>query len=125
MKEQKKIGINKVLYLDENDYIKKTRSLKKYCIRSYKDLIFNILPNLKDIDGHYEKKVYTPKEFKLVYGQIKLIYSVRNNTAILENIEPSQFLLDGYFTELHTYKNMFYRNKQDRFKIDMVLKLIN
>ena len=27
-------------FRDENDFIKKSRSLKKYCPRAYKDLVF-------------------------------------------------------------------------------------
>lgn len=114
-------------FRDENDFIKKSRSLKKYCPRAYKDLVFNLdreelstLPN-----GVYSKELYTSKEFELVYGKIKLVYSVVNRLVIMEDIEPSQFLLDGYVYELDTYRGMPYRNKRDKFKIDLMIRRRN
>ena len=114
-------------FRDENDFIKKSRSLKKYCPRAYKDLVFNLdreelstLPN-----GVYSKELYTSKEFELVYGKIKLVYSVVNRLVIMEDIEPSQFLLDGYVYELDTYRGMQYRNKRDKFKIDLMIRRRN
>ena len=114
-------------FRDENDFIKKSRSLKKYCPRAYKDLVFNLdreelstLPN-----GVYSKELYTSKEFELVYGKIKLVYSVVNRLVIMEDIEPSQFLLDGYVYELDTYRGMPYRNKRDKFKSDLMIRRRN
>lgn len=114
-------------FRDEHDFIKKSRSLRKYCPRTYKDLIFNLdkeelsaLPN-----GVYFEELYTSKEFEQVYGKIKLIYSVVNRLVIIEDIEPSQFLLDGYIYELDTYKGMPYRNERDKFKIDLMIRRKN
>lgn len=111
-------------FRDENDFIKKSRSLRKYCPRAYKDLIFNLdreelykLPN-----GVYFKELYTSKDFEIVYGKIKIIYSVVNKMVIMEDIEPSQFLLDGYIYELDTYKGMPYRNERDKFKIELMIR---
>lgn len=111
-------------FRDENDFIKKSRSLRKYCPRAYKDLIFNLdkkelrtLPN-----GVYSTNLYTSKEFELIYGKIKLVYSVINGLVIMEDIEPSQFLLDGYVYELDTYRGMPYRNQRDKFKIELMIR---
>lgn len=120
----KYIDKNNVTYLDINDYNKKYRSLRKYAPKSFKDLCFNILKSLDiDTDGKFEANIFTTDEFKFVYGQIKLIYSVKNNVAVLENIEPSQFFIDGYRKELDTYKGIPCRNEKDKFKIDMLMKM--
>lgn len=110
-------------YLDENDFIRKARSLRKYCPKAYKELVFgtrnknlNLLPN-----GRYTQNLYTSDEFKTVYGQIKLAYSVENGNVTIEDIEPSQFLLDGYVFELDIYKGMPFRNDRDKFKIDLMI----
>lgn len=115
----------KVLYLDENDFKKKLRSLKTYCPIAYKQFIFNVKKELLiDIaDGTYFKNLKTSKEFKFIYGQIKLIYTVKNGIIIMESLEPSQFFLDGYMSSLDTYKGIYYRNKQDKFKIDLVMQM--
>lgn len=114
-------------FRDENDFIKKSRSLKKYCPRAYKDLIFNLdreelytLPN-----GVYSKELYTSKDFELVYGKVKIIYSVVNKMVIIGDIEPSQFLIDGYRYELDIYKGMPCRNQKDKFKIDLMIRRKN
>lgn len=112
-------------YLNENDFIKKMRSLKTYCPMSYKDLIFNT--NKKELhsfpDGRYIKNLYTSDEFRFVYGQIQLVFYVDKGNVIIETLEPQQFLLDGYFNLLDIYKGMPYRNNRDKFKIDLMLKM--
>ena len=114
-----------LIYCDENDFIKKLRSLKTYCPQSYKDFIFNVSKeNYFELeDGRYLRDVFTTNEFKLIYGQIRFIYSIKNKTIIIEDLEPSQFLLDGYMTKLKTYKSMFYRDNKDKFKIDLMVSL--
>lgn len=115
----------KFLYLDENDFKKKLRSLKTYCPIAYKQLIFRVKKELLiDIeDGTYFKDLKASQEFKFIYGQIKLVYSVRKGIIIMESIEPSQFFLDGYMSSLDTYKGIYYRNKKDKFKIDLVMQM--
>lgn len=112
-------------YLDENDFIKKMRSLKTYCPRAYKDLIFNIeMKNLHYLkDGKYQKDLYTSKCFKFVYGQIQLIFTVEKGNVLIEDLLPHRFFLDGYFSLLDTYKGMPYRDKRDRFKIDLFIAI--
>lgn len=118
---------NKFMYLDENDFQKKLRSLKTYCPIAYKDLLFNT--NKKELGnfptGKHVKDLYTSEEFKFVYGQIQLIYSVKDGCVIIEDLRPQQFLLDGYFNLLSIYKGIPYRNNRDKFKIDLMLALKN
>lgn len=113
------------LYTDENDFNKKIRSLKIYCPMAYKQLIFNVKKELKPNipDGVYRKELRASKEFKFVYGKIEIVYSVKNGTIIMENIEPSQFLLDGYMSSLDTYKGICYRDNKDKFKIDLIMEI--
>lgn len=114
---------NTFRYLDENDFTKKMRSLKKYCMRSYKDLIFNT--QLKDFysleDGVYIKNLYTSEEFKFVYGQIQLIYSVNKGHVVIEDLLPREILLDGCINLLGVYKGVPYRDDRDKFKIDLFM----
>lgn len=114
-----------VMYLDENDFIRKFRSLKKYCPKTHKYLMFEIL-NKQQFDfneGIHKIDLPTSNEFKDIYGQIELIYSTVNNTVILENLEPSNFFLAGYRKDLDTYKGMPYRDSRDKFKINLVMKM--
>ena len=111
----------KFLYIDENDFNKKMRSLKTYCPIAYKQLIFKVKKELtcNIPDGFYRKELKSSNEFEFVYGKIELVYRVYKGKIILENIEPSQFLLDGYMSSLDTYKGICYRNNKDKFKIDL------
>lgn len=115
---------NTFLYLDENDFNKKKRSLKKYCPIAYKELLFRTrceIVNTKD--GTYTRALKTSSEFKFIYGQIELVYSVKNGIVTILDIQPSQFLIDGYTSELKTYKGIFYRDKRDMFKIDLFMSM--
>lgn len=114
---------NTFKYLDENDFTKKMRSLKKYCMRSYKDLIFNT--QIREFysldDGRYVKDLYTSEEFKFVYGQIQLIYTVNKGNVVIEDLLPREILMDGYINLLDVYKGVPYRNAKDKFKIDLFM----
>ena len=112
-------------YKNENDFTKKLRSLKTYCPIAYKELIFEVKKELASSmkDGKYERNLKTSNDFRFIYGQIKLIYSVNNGVITMENIEPSQFLLDGYMSSLDIYKGICYRDKKDKFKIDLFISM--
>lgn len=116
----KELKIN-YLFTDENDFRKKLRSLKTYCPFAYKDFVFNVRKKimLNHPDGVFKVEPKTTEDFKFIYGQIELVYSVKDNKIIMENIEPAQFLLDGYISSLGTYKGVCFRNKKDKFKIDL------
>lgn len=120
-----KISNRKLTYIDENDFVKKYRSLRKYCPKTHKYLCFEVLNkyNFCKEDGVYKQELPTTDEFKAVYGQIRLVYSVKGETVVIENIEPSTFFIDGYRKDLETYKGMPYRNDKDKFKIDLVMAM--
>ncbi len=110
-------------FIDENDFIKKYRALRIYCPRAFKCLCFEIMNNYlyENEVGKHEIELPTDELFKKVYGPIKLIYSTTDKGIILENIEPSEFLLDGYTYYLDSYKGVPYRNEKDKFKIDFMV----
>lgn len=115
----------KFQYKDQNDFIKKFRSLKTYFPLSYKNLLFCI--DKKRIysfeDGKYVQELFTTNEIKFVYGSIKLYFSVKDGTVIIEDLEPADFLIDGYSRLLNTYHGIPYRDKKDLFKIKLLKNL--
>lgn len=114
-----------VTFVNENDFIKKYRGLKRYCPRAFKYLVFEIMDkhNYSPEIGKHEIELPTDSKFKMVYGQIKLIYLKTEKAIVLENIQPADILKDGYMYLLNTYRGVPYRNKKDKFKIDMAINL--
>lgn len=115
-------------YLNENDYRKKERALKRYFMKSWKYLEFKFYPTLKKKgkkDGIYKIALPTEKIFEKVYGPLELHFSVKNDVAILEDIEPSEFLMKCFERNLPIYKGIPYYRKKDLEKIKIVERLIN
>ena len=116
-----------ITYLDQNDFNKKHRALRRYFMKSYKYIIFKLIPTLQKEekkDGRYEVEIPVDKLFKKVYGPMKVLFSVQNDVAILEDIEPSELLMKCFERNLPTYKGVpYYRNK-DFEKIKIAEKLI-
>lgn len=115
-----------VTYIDENDFIKKQRALRKYFTKCYKYLIFKAIPKLKEPnkkDGVYEVELPSGELFKRVYGPMKLKFSVQNDIAVLEDITPSELLLNCYMKDLPVYKGLPYDSKKDLFKIKLEVKM--
>ena len=116
-------GNNLITFLDYNDFVKKYRSLKMYCPKSYKYICFHVLKNLrKDDPGKYIESIPTDSIFSLVYGEVQLIYSVVKGRIVVEDLFPADFLLDGYTRVLDTYKGIPYRDAKDKFRINLILK---
>ena len=115
-----------VTYIDENDFIKKQRALQKYFTKCYKYLIFKAIPKLKEPnkkDGIYEVELPSGDLFKRIYGPMKLKFSVQNDIAVLEDITPSELLLNCYMKDLPVYKRLPYDTKKDLFKIKLEVKM--
>ena len=82
-----------VEYLNENEFKKKERSLKKYNMLAYKKLIFDCVPALRsgNLQGvvvsknskegivKYEYKLPTDRMFAKVHGEVKLHYTLYEN----------------------------------------------
>ncbi len=111
----------KISFANKNDFNKKLRALKIYCMKTYKYLMFELADkDFESKDGTYSYDLPTSNEFRLIYGQIKLIYTIKNNQIILDDLEPTAFFMDGYMKELNTYKGIYYRNDKDKFKINLM-----
>lgn len=129
-------------YLNENNFKKLERSLKKYNMVAYKKLMFEYYPKLRSgefvgdvvsINKHektetYELRLPTDSLFVKVYGNIKLHYTVYNdqNTVMLNDLEPSSILMAGHKTELTAYKGIMISKAnadKEKFKIDLLSRL--
>ena len=113
--------------LDENLYVKKTRALKKYFTKVYKYLIFEALPKLiqeDKKDGVYKVELPTDELFEKVYGKMYLLFSVKNDVAVIEDIIPSDILIACYSKVLPTYKGIPYDSEKDLIKLKIMEKLL-
>lgn len=114
----------KISFANENDFNKKLRALKVYCMRSYKYFVFELTDeDFESKDGTYSYNLPTSDEFKLIYGQIKLLYTIKNNEIILDDLELVSFFMTGYMKELNTCKGIYYRDDKDKFKINLLNSL--
>ena len=126
-------------FLNENDFRKKERSVKKYNMLAYKKLIFEYYESLKNGDllgkvvstnskentKSYELKIPTDEMFAKVHGEMILHYTVYEdkNVILLETITPEELLMEGHKSELSTYKGVMISKKnaeKDMFKINLL-----
>ncbi len=126
-------------YINENEFKKKERSVKKYNMLAYKKLLFEYYPSLregnflgvlvssnsKDRIDKYELKLPTDPMFNKVHGDIVLHYSVYHNQRIimLDNLTPDDILTEGHQKELTTYKGVMISKThadKDIFKINLL-----
>ena len=126
-------------YLDENDFRKKERSVRKYNMLAYKKLTFSYYPELrkgnflgeevsKDENTKtisYELKLPTDDMFAKVHGEIRLHYTVYTDKGVilLTNITPEGILDEGHRAELSTYKGVMVSKtnpERDMFKINLL-----
>ena len=126
-------------YVNENEFRKKERAIKKYNMLAYKKLLFDYYPSLRegnflgvlvssnedDKIDKYELTLPTDKTFTMVHGNITLHYSVYrdNKTVILETLTPEDILTEGHQKELTTYKGVMVSKSHkdlDMFKINLL-----
>lgn len=130
-------------YINENEFHKLERSLKKYNMLAYKKLYFDFYPKLKEGNflGEevsqdkekgsvtYELKLPTDAMFSKVHGDIKLIYHVyeKDKLILIDKLIPEDILTEGHQSELVTYKGVMVSKEhsdKDIFKINL-LNIIN
>lgn len=130
-------------YVNENEFKKLERSLKKYNMLAYKKLYFEYYPALKEGNflgelistnnslgtETYELKLPTDIMFSKVHGDIKLHYLVykNENTVMLDTLTPEDILTEGHQSELVTYKGVMVskqHSEKDLFKINL-LNMLN
>lgn len=126
-------------YVNENEFHKLERSLKKYNMLAYKKLCFEFYPKMKEgtflgeqISSNseantvtYELKLPTDIMFAKVHGDIRLRYIVYENEKMimLDSIEPVEILSEGHQSELETYKGVMVskqHSEKDIFKINLL-----
>lgn len=117
--------VKNIVILDEALYTKKVKGLKRYFLKSYKALMFEVIPELTRSgkkDGVYSVVIPTDSVFEAVYGKLELYFSVKNDVVIIEDIVPSDILIQCHMKSLPIYKGMPYYRKQDLFKIKVMEK---
>ena len=126
-------------YVDENEFRKKERAIKKYNMLAYKKLVFDFYPSFRDgefkgvvvskntKDGitKYELKLPTDRMFAKVHGDVKLYYTVYENQKLvmLDTLTPEEILSEGHQKELSTYKGVMVSKshaERDMFKINLL-----
>lgn len=131
-------------YVNENEFKKLERSLKKYNMLAYKKLYFEYYPALKEGNflgelvstnkakntKNYELKLPTDAMFAKVHGNIKLHYIVyeKERVVMLNTITPEDILAEGHQSELVTFKGVMVskeHSEKDMFKINLLNMLQN
>lgn len=126
-------------YLNESEFKKKERNIKKYHMLTYKKLIFDYYPSIKEgkfpgtlihtNDGDkikkYELRLPTDETFVKIHGNITLHYKVdlERKTVILETLTPEDILSEGHQKGLTTYKGTMASKtykETDMFKINLL-----
>ena len=126
-------------YVNENEFKKLERALKKYNMLAFKKLNFDYYPalrngkfvgelvsvNKKAGTERYELRLPSDKLFTQIHGEVKLLYTVnkKEDVVILDTITPSDILLEGHRSELTTYKGIMISKanaSKDMFKIDLL-----
>ena len=126
-------------YLNENDFRKKERSVRKFNMLAYKKLTFEyyveirngnflgelVVDNKKAGTKDYELPLPTDELFEKKYGKIKLHYTVYEdkNVILLTNITPEGILDEAHRAELGTYKGVMISKsnpEKDWFKIELL-----
>ena len=135
-------------YLNENEFRKKERAVKKYNMLAYKKLVFDFYPSFRDGDfkgsividiiptngadmiTKYELKLPTDRMFAKVHGDVVLHYTVYENQKLvmLDTLTPEDILTEGHQKELSTYKGVMVSKshaERDMFKINLLNMLDN
>lgn len=126
-------------YVNENEFHKLERSLKKYNMLAYKKLCFEYYPKMKEGNFlgkqvatneesntiSYELKLPTDAMFAKVHGDVIVKYVVYQNEKMimLDTIEPQEILTEGHQSELETYKGVMVSKEhsdKDIFKINLL-----
>ncbi len=125
-------------YINENEFRKLERALKKYNMLAFKKLNFEYYPSLrngkfvgelmssdqKKKTETYELKLPSDHLFTQVHGEVKLRYIVykEQNVVMLDTIKPTEILLEGHVAELSTYKGVMISKanaEKDKFMINL------
>lgn len=112
----------KITYLNENEYRKLLKGLKEINKLAYKQIVFKNF-EFDKTPGQHEAILKTNETFKKVHGDIKLIYSIVKDTIIIENLEPSNVLIEYHNKKKNTYKGIPFVDDKDVFKINLLREM--
>ncbi len=131
-------------YVNENEYKKLERALKKYNMLAFKKLNFEYYPALrngeflgelmssdkKNNTETYELKLPSDHLFTQVHGEVKVRYIVykKENIVMLDTILPTDILLEGHVAELTTYKGVMISKAnadKDKFLVNLFSAMDN
>lgn len=118
----KRMDDMKITYLDENEYRKLLRGLREINMLAYKQLIFKKF-EFDKTPGKHEIILKSDELFRKVYGDIRLIYSTYKDTILIENLEPSNVLIEYHNKKKNSYKGIPFVDNKDIFKINLVKEL--
>ena len=126
-------------YIDENEFRKKERSVRKYNMLAYKKLTFEYYPSIRegkflgkltstsssDNTKTYELKLPTDNLFAKVHGDLTLHYTVYEDSKVilLTNITAESILEEGHRSELGRYKGVMIsktNKEKDMFKVNLL-----
>ena len=127
-------------YLNENEFRKRERAIKKYNMLAFKKLYFEIYPALREgkFNGvlvgssedinKYEQTLPTDEIFKKIHGTMTLHYTVyeKEKVVMLDNLTPEDILTEGHQKELSKYKGIPIsksHSETDMFKINLLKML--
>lgn len=121
----KNISDRRIMYIDEIDFTKKYKGLRRICPKTFKYLCFDFFKNdlFKKENGHYVDDLPTTEAFKKIYGQIQIIYTIQNNCIVIEDLKPHEILIANYMSEMKIYKGVPYNTERDKFKIEIVERM--
>ena len=130
-------------YVNESEFKRKERSVRKYNMLAYKKLTFEYYPAIhegefmgklvatskKNNTKSYELKLPTDTLFSKVHGELILHYTayLNDNLVLLTNITPESILNEGHRSELATYKGVMIsktNSEKDMFKVNL-LNMLN
>ena len=118
----KRINNFDITYLNETECRKLVRGLKEVNMIAYKQIMFKQLEFDKE-EGKHELLLNTNDTFRKIYGDIKIIYSTDKDAICIENIEPSNILMEYHNKKKNTYKGMPFIDKKDIFKINLLKEM--
>ena len=118
----RRIDDYKIAYLDENHYRKLLRGLREINKLAYKQIVLKTI-EFDKTPGKHEIILKASDTFRQVHGDIKLIYSTYTDTILIENIEPSNVLLEYHSKRKNTYKGIPFFDDKDVFKINLLKEM--
>lgn len=110
---------------DFNDVVKCLKALKKYNVLAYKDYFDKALRlhRNRDEEKIAELKLKSDKLFNFVYGEPRVIYSIKNKKIHIHSIEPKEILIEMHQKQLTSYKGCILLSPKYKSKIDFYIRL--